>query len=214
MRHDIARASHRPPYCLSLGTYAIRYVLLTLQHQALAHWPETRRCVHIKDFCLETPPEASRRCASERSQMVLRLDLDGSGRLWSKTISRTSISHHAAPTGRRDSPPPPSSPSAPPTERSGHGDGSTVQATAAATSTVIEATARRQERIRSGRCGRSGSGRPSLRSPRKPYHGTAFAGSNGGVSWATIMYSSAPSLELAARERPFAMERTRCFSRA
>ena len=162
MRHDIARASHRPPYCLSLGTYAIRYVLLTLQHQALAHWPETRRRVHIKDFCLETPPEASRRCASERSQMVLRLDLDGSGRLWSKTISRTSISHHAAPTGRRDSPPPPSSPSAPPTERSGHGAGSAMQATAAATSTVIRATARRQERLRSGRCGRSGSGRPSL----------------------------------------------------
>ena len=81
----------------------------------------------------------------------------------------TSWSHHAAPTGRRVSPPPPSLPSALPTERSGHGDGSTVQATAAATSTVIEATARRQERIRSGRCGRSGSGRPSLRSPRKPY---------------------------------------------
>ena len=73
-----------------------------------------------------------------------------------------SMSHHAAPTGRRVSPPPPSSPSAPPTERPCHGDGSTVQATAVAASTVIGATARWQERCRSGRCSRSGSGRPSL----------------------------------------------------
>ena len=100
------------------------YVIPTLQHQALAHWPDTRRRVHIKYFCLETPPEASRRCASERSQMVLRPDLDGSGRLWPTPISMTSMSHHAAPTGRRVSPPPPSSPSALPTERSGHGAGS------------------------------------------------------------------------------------------
>eukprot|EP00966_Prymnesium_polylepis_P111100 2569826-Prymnesium_polylepis.1 len=39
----------------------------------------------------------------------------------------TSMSHHAAPTGRRVSSPPPSSASAPPTERSGHGAGSAVQ---------------------------------------------------------------------------------------
>ena len=75
----------------------------------------------------------------------------------------TSMSLHEAPTVRRVSPPPPSLPSAPPTERSGHGDGSTVQASAAAASTVMGATARRQERIRSGRYGRSSSGRPSLR---------------------------------------------------
>ena len=75
----------------------------------------------------------------------------------------TSMSHHDAPTGRRVSPPLPSSPSAPPTERSGHGAGSTVQAAADAASTVMGATARRQERLRSGRCGRSGSGPPSLR---------------------------------------------------
>ena len=163
MRHDIARASHRPPYCLSLGMYAIRYVVATLQHQALAHRTDTRRRVHIKDLCLETPPEAYRRCASERSQMVLRPDLDGSERPWPATISMMSMSHHDAPTGRRVSPPLPSSPSAPPTERSGHGAGSVVQATAAAASTVMGATAQRQERLRSGRCGRSGSGRPSLR---------------------------------------------------
>eukprot|EP00966_Prymnesium_polylepis_P236282 5464239-Prymnesium_polylepis.1 len=80
--------------------------------------------------------------------MVLRQDLDGSalrGRDRYRS-SMTSMSHHDAPTGRRVSPRPPLSPSAPPTERSGHGAGSTVHATAAAASTVMGATARRKER--------------------------------------------------------------------
>ena len=49
MRHDIARASYRPPYCLSLGIYAIRYVIPTLKHQALAHRTDTCHRVHITD---------------------------------------------------------------------------------------------------------------------------------------------------------------------
>jgi hypothetical protein len=142
-------------------SYPIRHTHATASSSCTL--ARSRRRVHIKDLCLERPQEASRRCASERPQMVLRPDLDGSERPWLTPISMTSICHHDAPTGRRVSPPLPSSPSAPPTERSGHGAGSAVQATAAAASTVMRATARRQERLRSGRYGRSGSGRPSLR---------------------------------------------------
>eukprot|EP00966_Prymnesium_polylepis_P268553 6204053-Prymnesium_polylepis.1 len=71
-RHTSHRLSRRPrsrPFGASDGrracklnrTYAMRYIIPTLQHQALAHWPVTRRRVHITDCRLDRPPEASRR---------------------------------------------------------------------------------------------------------------------------------------------------------
>ena len=80
MRHDVARASRWPSHCLSLWLCSIRYTIPTLQHQALAHRPVTRRRVHITDCRLERPPEASRRCACEQSWLMLQPYQDGSDR--------------------------------------------------------------------------------------------------------------------------------------